>query len=80
MGYPSNVVAIHNIDALQSKKFYIIEKMIATCLIQTGIAPLCFADVVADYLIYHEPRSDVNNYDDIPDYSIQSKLKEVFHY
>ena len=77
MGYPSHVVPIHSIEALHSKKFYIIGKMIATCLVQTGIAPVCFAEVVADFLIFHTPKSDVN-IDDIPDYSVQSKLKEVY--
>ena len=37
--------------------YYIMGKMIATCVIQGAEAPACFANAVADYLVYGEVKS-----------------------
>lgn len=75
-GWPSNVVPIHSIEGVSTNKFFVVGRMIATCLIQGGEAPLCFARAVADYLILDTINSSVC-IDDIPDYDIQMKLKQV---
>jgi hypothetical protein len=48
-GWPSHVVPMHNMEAVSKKKLVVIGKMLATCVAQGGVAPLCFARAVADY-------------------------------
>jgi len=75
-GYPDHVVLNHNLEAVASEKYYMIGKMISTCIIQGGEAPVCFLNAVADFLVYDEVRSPVC-LEDIPDLEIQGCLKKV---
>ena len=38
-----NVVPLHNVQAVESKKFYIIGRIIAMSLVQGGESPSCFS-------------------------------------
>ena len=53
-GWPNNVVPLHNVEAVAANKFYIIGKMITTCLVQGGEPPVFFAEAVAEYIINGE--------------------------
>ena len=75
-GWPENVVPIHNVEAVANNNFYTIGKLIATCLVQGGQPPVCFAGAVADYLVYNEIKCQPC-LDDIPDYTVQQNLKKV---
>ena len=75
-GYPDHVVPLHNVDAVEKYKFYVIGKMISTSIVQGGEAPCCFAKAVTDCIVYNHVNSDVC-IQDIPDVSIQSHLEEV---
>ena len=61
---------LHNIDAVATNKYYVVGKMLASCLVQGGQPPVCFAHVVADYLVYDQVRS-ISCIEDIPDYEVQ---------
>ncbi len=65
-GYPEHVVPLHNVQALADNKFYLVGRMIATCVVQGGEAPLCFAKAVADFIVFGHVQSCVC-LDDIPD-------------
>ena len=78
-GYPNYTVPVHNVEALASNKFFMIGKMLATCIVQGGEAPVCFSEAVADYLVYDEVRSPVC-LDDITDKEIQGSLLKVHNY
>lgn len=45
-------------------------------LVQGGEAPVCFSKAVTDYIVYERVSSPAN-IDDIPDYAIQTSLREV---
>lgn len=75
-GFPSNVVPVHNIKAVSNNTYYIVGKMISTCIIQGGEVPACFAKAVADYLVLDRVVSPVC-LDDIHDYEIRDCLKKV---
>lgn len=75
-GWPSNVAPVHNVDAVATNKFYLVGKMIATCLVQGGEPPLCFAQAVADYLVFNKVMCPPC-FDDIPDPEIRERLKQV---
>ena len=75
-GFPSNVVPVHDVNAVRDNKFYVIGKMIAACIIQGGEAPACFAHAVADYLVIDRVVSPVC-LDDIPEYEVRECLKKV---
>ncbi len=75
-GYPNHVVPLHNVQAIQSNKFYTIGKIIAMNLVQGGEAPSCFCKAVADILVNDHVSSDVD-IGDIPDHDIQSSLGAV---
>lgn len=64
IGWPANVIPVCNTDAVAANKFFIIGRIIATCLVQGGQAPACFNKAVAEFLVYHEvrcePRVDQN--------------------
>ena len=75
-GWPSNVIPIHNVEALADNKYYIVGKLIATCLIQGGQPPVCFSCSAADYIVYDEIKSNPC-LDDIPDCSVRQKLEKV---
>ena len=77
-GFPDHVVVFHDAVAIANNTYYIMGKMIATCVIQGGEAPACFANAVADYLVYGEVKSPVC-LDDIPMVEIRSLLQEVMH-
>lgn len=76
VGWPTNVVPIHNVEALAANKYYVIGKLMATSLVQGGQPPVCFCGAVADYLIYDEIRCDPC-LDDIPEYTVRQKLRKV---
>ena len=50
--------------------------MIATCLVQGGEPPTCFAPAVADYLVFGRVESPVD-LDDIPDLEVRNCLHKV---
>lgn len=75
-GFPSNVVPLHNINAVTKATYFVVGKIIATSIIQAGEAPTCFAQAVADYLVYDRVVSPVC-LDDIPDYEVRDCLKQV---
>ena len=75
-GYPVNVTPLHNVQAVESKKFFTAGKMLCMSLIQGGEAPSCFTKAVADYLVYGEVRSPVDICD-IHDETIRNSLAEV---
>ena len=83
VGWPDHVVPIHQVEAAAtctcSNQFYIIGKMVSTCLAQGGQPPVCLAGAGADYLVYEAVRSDPC-VADIPDYSMQQKLEKVHTY
>ena len=75
-GYPNHTVPLHNVEAVASNKFCTIGKMLATCIVQGGEAPVCFSKAVADYLVYDEVCSPVC-LDDIADKEVQESLQKV---
>lgn len=76
-GYPDHVIPQHNVEAAVDNRFYIFGKMIATCIVQGGEAPVCFAKPVADYIVNREVSSPTN-LDDIPDYDVRDGLSQVY--
>ena len=75
-GWPENVVPQHNVEAVANNTYYIVGKLISTCIIQGGQPPLCFSKAVADFLIYNEVRSEAC-LDDIEDRNVRDKLRQV---
>ena len=75
-GWPEHVVPLHNIDAVATNKYYVVGKMLASCLVQGGQPPVCFAHAVADYLVYDQVRS-IPCIEDIPDYEVQQFMLQV---
>lgn len=75
-GWPDHVIPVHNLEALESNKFYIAGKMIATSLVQGGQPPVYFASAVADYLVFKTVKSQVC-LEDIPDYEVRMSLEKV---
>ena len=76
VGWPYNVVPVHNVEAASKNQYYIVGKLIATCLVQGGQPPSCFCAGVADYLIFDEVKCNPC-LNDIPDYNVREKLKKV---
>ena len=58
---------------------YLIGRMIAVSLVQGAQAPLCFAQPVADFLVFEKIRC-APCVDDITDYEIREKLKKVIQF
>lgn len=75
-GWPENVIPMHSVTAVASNKFYVIGKMIATCLIQGGEPPLCFVCAVSEFILFGHIRSPPC-IDDIPDENIRVMLSKV---
>ena len=75
-GWPENVCPIHDFTAVASNKFYVIGKMLASCLIQGGEPPVCFSRAVADYIVNKKVTS-APCINDIPDYEIKQLLLKV---
>ena len=75
-GWPQNVVPIHSVEAVAANSYYIVGKMIATCLVQGGQPPVCFAAAVADYIVFDEVKSEPS-LNDIPDHTVRNKLEKV---
>ena len=75
-GAPDYVVPLHCVEAVTNNKFLVIGKMLATCLVQGGQAPACFAQAVADFIVYDCIRSPVC-LEDIADYEVRSNLEKV---
>ena len=76
VGWPNNVILIHNIEALAANTYYIVGKMISYCLIHGRQPPVCFSQAIAEYIVYKEIRCQPS-LDDIPDYIIRQKLIQV---
>ena len=76
VGWPSNVIPVHNVPAVAGNKYYIVGKMISTSLVQGGQPPVCFSSAIADYLVYDEVRSNAC-LEDIPDHSVRQTLVKV---
>ena len=53
-------------EAVASNRFYVTGKLIATCLVQGGQPPACFAIPAAECLTYGEVKCDPS-LEDIPD-------------
>ena len=51
-GWPEHVVPLHDVHAVANNKFYVVGKMLATCLVQGGEPPVCFAKAIADYIVF----------------------------
>ena len=77
-GYPLRTIPFHNVEAVASNKFYTIGKILATCIVQGGEAPVCFSEAIVDYLIYGEVRSPVC-LEDISGEEIKKSLQKVMH-
>lgn len=75
-GWPSNVVPIHNVNALARNRFHIVGKMLATCLVQGGQPPVYFAAAVADFLVFSRVRGP-HCLDDIGDFEVRQCLNKV---
>ena len=76
IGWPQNVVPVHNVEALAKNEYYVIGKIIATCLVHGGQPPVCFSAAVADYMVYNEVKGNPC-ISDVHDYSVRNKLKKV---
>ncbi len=72
------MIPVHSFQAVATNKFYLVGKMMTTCLIQGGQPPLCFARAVADVLIFGNIKSAAC-LEDIPDYDVREKLKQVVY-
>ena len=77
VGWPNNVILVHNVEALAANTYYIIGKMISYCLVYGGQPPVCFSQAIAEYIIYNEIRCQPS-LDDIPDHVIKQKLVQVY--
>lgn len=75
-GWPENVCPIHDFTAVANNKFYIVGKMLASCLVQGGEPPVCFSEGVADFLVNDQITSPpcIN---DIPDYEVRQHILKV---
>ena len=72
-GWPSNVTFCYNIEAVANNTYYIVGKLISTCLVQGGQPPACFS---TDYLVYGRVMCEAN-LSDISDCDIKQKLEKV---
>ena len=79
IGWPANVIPVCNTDAVAANKFFIIGRIIATCLVQGGQAPACFIKAVAEFLVYHEVRYEPH-VDDITDVKVRAALMKVINH
>ena len=79
VGFPKHVVPVHNVKAVANSMYYTIGKMLSTCVIQGGEAPVCFAKAVADFLVYDRVLSPVC-LDDIPNYEVRNCFQKVHCY
>lgn len=52
VGWPSNVVMKHNVEAVAANKYCVAGKILSTIMVQGAHVPLCFSDAVVDYLIF----------------------------
>ena len=50
VGLPDCVLPVHNVKAVASNTYFIMGKMISTCIIQDGEVPVHFMKPVADYI------------------------------
>lgn len=76
VGWPQNIIPVHNVEALADNKYYVIGKLITTSLVQGGQPPVCFSAAVAEFLVYDEITSNPC-LEDISDYDVREKLKKV---
>lgn len=76
LGWPRHVMPLHNVEALECNKYYVVGKMFAISIVQGGEPPVYFSSPVADYLIHGMVNSSVD-IDDIPDFNVKQKLQKV---
>ncbi len=75
-GWPNPVIPNHLPSAVAANHFFAVGKMLSTCIIQGGQAPLCFVPAVAEYLV----KGCVSTkycLNDIPDYEARQFLEKV---
>ncbi len=70
-GFPGNVIPRHDVKAVSDNKFIYIGKMIATCIVQGGEVPACFATAC---IVLGRVCSPVC-LEDIPDFDVKCNLK-----
>ena len=75
-GWPEHVCPIHDFSAVANNKFYVVGKMIASCLVQGGEPPVCFCGGVADFIV-NDQITCPPCIDDIPDYEIRQYMLKV---
>lgn len=75
-GWPHNVLPVPNIGAVVQNQFYVVGRLISTCLVQGGEAPVCFSRAAAEFLAYNEIRCNPCIFD-IHDVIVQEKLLQV---
>ena len=74
VGWPSNVIPIHIVQAVAGNKYYIVGKMISTILVQGGQPSVCFSSAITNYLVYDEVRSNAC----FLDHSVRQTLVNYF--
>ena len=76
VGWPQNVIPVSNTNALMENKFYIVGRLISTCLVQGGVGPMCFSKAAAEFLVFNEIRCKPSVFD-IHDCTVRDKLLQV---
>ena len=71
-----HVIPCHKADGVANNTYYYVGKMISTCIVQGGEVPVCFAKVVADYVVCNEVKSPVC-LDNIPYTNVSECLHKV---
>lgn len=75
-GWPENVCPIHDFTAVANNKFFIVGKMLASCLVQGGEPPVCFSRGVADFIV-NDCVTSPPCINDIPDFEIRQLMQKV---
>ena len=76
LGLPDHITPLHNVEALERNKYYVVGKMLAICIVQGGQPPVYFSSPVSDYL-YDRVNSSVE-IDDISDFNVKQNLNKVY--
>lgn len=75
-GYDTARIPRHNAMALARKVYFFVGQVFALSLIHGGPAPKCLASAIADYIVFGIEKVKVS-IKDVPEESIQTKLKQV---
>lgn len=62
---------------MEQNQFYVVDRLISTCLVQGWEAPVCFSRATADFLVYNEIKCNPCIFD-IHDVVVQEKLQVKF--